>query len=155
MCDWPESTSETMAGEEDSEHLNSRSRSCLHPRCSFSPQRSLKSHSGPLVARLQRAGRRCHCFGWCDKVIMWMLYNISEQCYWLLSALLTWCRISFHQADRIWAFHGWLAFGEGDEAPSVTSRVGGWIFQVPAVSWIQNVSLHIWRTCLGGPKYCD
>lgn len=38
------------------------------------------------------------------------------------------------QTDRVGAVHGGLALGKGDEAASDTGRVGGRVFQIPAVS---------------------
>lgn len=71
-----EPTVPTMVCEEDSEHLNGRSRRCLRPRGSDRPQRSLKSHRGSLVTRLQRAGGRGHCFGWRHKVTAWLCCTV-------------------------------------------------------------------------------
>lgn len=137
-----ESTATTMACEERSEHHHSGGGGLLRPGSSYCPQRSHKSHIRTLVTGLQRAGGGGCRPGWCHKVkglkCDVSVYTTSSG----VDMYLLYMCIS-NQADRIWAFHGWLASGERDEATSVPSRVGGWVFQVPTVSWIQNVRSHL------------
>lgn len=141
-----ESTATTMACEERPEHHHSWGRSLLRPGSSYCPQCSHKSHSGPLVTWLQWACCGGCCLGWCHKV-NYFRGDISVHIVIIVSTVVLkdyyMCFFFPIQANRVWSFHGWLASGEGDETPSVTGRVGGWVFQIPTVPWIQNVSLEL------------
>lgn len=133
-----ESSGTTVACSEMPEHNHSRGGGLVLPSGSHCSKCSNKPHRRTLVTGVQWAGGWGCCFGRCHKVCHTFV-TVNETVLLVDECHSPYIWICFNQADWIWAFHGWLASGERDEAASDTGRMGGWVFQIPAVSWIQNV----------------